>query len=175
IAAAGCDLNDSSSDGDKPQVQKVVAREGEPMNVLLIVTDSTRRDFVSLYDGDKLADTPNLDALGKEGIRFDRAVPEAMPTVAVRRALLTGTRSFPFRDWKVARKLPPVPCCSPISPYKRIFTEFMEEAGIETAYVTDNPFLIGPRFERFRGTLDTAKPLYGQAQCRAQKIRENHT
>ena len=51
-------------------MQKVVAREGEPLNVLLIVTDSTRRDFVSIYDGDKLAHTPNLDALGKEGPRL---------------------------------------------------------------------------------------------------------
>ena len=132
--------------------------------MLLIVTDSTRRDFVSIYDGDKLADTPNLDALGKEGLVFDRAVPEAMPTVAVRRALLTGTRSFPFRDWKVAPKLPQFPGWSPIPPYKRIFTEFLDDAGIETAYVTDNPFLIGPRFERFRGTLGTSKSIFGQAE-----------
>ena len=97
-------------------MQRVVEREGEPLNVLLIVTDSTRRDFVSAYDGDELADTPNLDALAKEGLRFDRAVPEAMPTVAVRRALLTGTRSFPFRDWKVAPKLPQFPGWSPIPP-----------------------------------------------------------
>jgi len=173
LTAAGCALSDDNSDEGKPQVQKVVAREGEPLNVLLIVTDSTRRDFVSIYDGDKLADTPNLDALGKEGLVFDRAVPEAMPTVAVRRALLTGTRSFPFRDWKVAPKLPQFPGWSPIPPYKRIFTEFLDDAGIETAYVTDNPFLIGPRFERFRGTLDTAKPIYGQAEYRVWNIGVN--
>jgi arylsulfatase A-like enzyme len=170
IAAAGCNLSDASSGDDKPQVQKVVVREGEPMNVLLIVTDSTRRDFVSIYDGDKLADTPNLDALGKEGLVFDRAVPEAMPTVAVRRALLTGTRSFPFRDWKVAPKLPQFPGWSPIPLYKRIFTEFLDDAGIETAYVTDNPFLVGPRFERFRGTLDTVKAIYDQAEYRVWNV-----
>ena len=123
LTAAGCALSDDNSDGGKPQVQKVVAREGEPLNVLLIVTDSTRRDFVSIYDGDKLADTPNLDALGKDGLVFDRAVPEAMPTVAVRRALLTGTRSFPFRDWKVAPKLP-VPRLEPDPALQGIFTEF---------------------------------------------------
>ena len=93
-----------------------------------------------------------------------------MPTVAVRRALLTGTRSFPFRDWKVAPKLPQFPGWSPIPPYKRIFTEFLDEAGIETAYVTDNPFLVGPRFERFRGTLDTVKPIYDQAEYRVWNI-----
>jgi arylsulfatase A-like enzyme len=170
LTAAGCSLTDDDSKDGKPRVQKVVAREGEPLNVLLIVTDSTRRDFVSIYDGDKLADTPNLDALGKEGLVFDRAVPEAMPTVAVRRALLTGTRSFPFRDWKVAPKLPQFPGWSPIPPYKRIFTEYLGDAGIETAYVTDNPFLVGPRFERFRGTLDTSKSIYDQAEYRVWNI-----
>jgi arylsulfatase A-like enzyme len=170
LAAAGCDLTDSSSDADEPEVQKVVTREGDPLNVLLIVTDSTRRDFVSAYDGDELADTPNLDSLAKEGVLFNRAVPEAMPTVAVRRALLTGTRSFPFRDWKVAPKLPQFPGWSPIPPYKRIFTEYMDAAGIETAYVTDNPFLIGPRFERFRKTLDQSKSIFEQGEYRSWNI-----
>ena len=170
LTAAGCNLSDGDSNADKPAVQKVVAREGEPLNVLLIVTDSTRRDFVSIYGEDKLAHTPNLDALGKEGLVFDRAVPEAMPTVAVRRALLTGTRSFPFRDWHVAPKLPQFPGWSPIPAYKRIFTEFLDDAGIETAYVTDNPFLVGPRFERFRKTLDHVKPIYDQAEYRVWNI-----
>jgi arylsulfatase A-like enzyme len=169
LAAAGCDLTDSSG-ADTKTAPRVVRRDEHPMNVLLIVTDSTRRDFVSAYDGDELAHTPNLDALAKEGIRFDRAVPEAMPTVAVRRALLTGTRSFPFRDWKVAPKLPQFPGWSPIPAYKRIFTEFMDAGGIETAYVTDNPFLIGPRFERFRRTLDLSRSIYEQGEYRVWNI-----
>ena len=169
LAAGGCDLTDNG-DSDEPPVQKVVTRDGHPMNVLLIVTDSTRRDFVSAYDGDELAHTPNLDALANEGLRFDRAVPEAMPTVAVRRALLTGTRSFPFRDWKVAPKLPQFPGWSPIPPYKQLVTEFMDAGGIETAYVTDNPFLIGPRFERFRRTLDISRPIYEQGEYRVWNL-----
>ena len=169
LAAAGCDLTDNGGSDERPP-PKVVRRDENPMNVLLIVTDSTRRDFVSAYDGDQLAHTPNLDALAKCGLRFDRAVPEAMPTVAVRRALLTGTRSFPFRDWKVAPKLPQFPGWSPIPAYKRLFTEFMDAGGIETAYVTDNPFLIGPRFERFRKTLDLSKPIYGQGEYRVWNI-----
>jgi arylsulfatase A-like enzyme len=168
LAAAGCDLTDSGA--DEPPAQKVVTRDEDPMNVLLIVTDSTRRDFVSAYDGDERAHTPNLDALAKEGLRFDRAVPEAMPTVAVRRALLTGTRSFPFRDWKVAPKLPQFPGWSPIPAYKRLFTEYMDLAGIETAYVTDNPFLIGPRFKRFRSTLDHSKSIFEQGEYRSWNV-----
>jgi arylsulfatase A-like enzyme len=172
LAAAGCDL--SGSDEDEPGAQKVIAREGEPLNTLLIVTDSTRRDFVSAYDGDERADTPNLDALAEEGLRFDRAVPEAMPTVAVRRALLTGTRSFPFRDWKVAPKLPQFPGWSPIPPHKKVFTEYMDAAGVETAYVTDNPFLVGPRFARFRKTLDISKPIYDQGEYRGWNVGIDH-
>ena len=168
LAAAGCDLTDS--DSDEPRAQKVVTRDDDPMNVLLIVTDSTRRDFVSAYDGDERAHTPNLDTLAKEGLRFDRAVPEAMPTVAVRRALLTGTRSFPFRDWKVAPKLPQFPGWSPIPAYKRLFTEYMDLAGIETAYVTDNPFLVGPRFKRFRRTLDHSKSIFEQGEYRGWNV-----
>ena len=128
------------------KVKRVVEREGEPLNVLLIVTDSTRRDFVSAYDGDELADTPNLDSLAKEGIRFDRAVPEAMPTVAVRRALLTGIRSFPYRNYVPTKGLPVGPGWIPIPDFQPIVTETLGEAGVETGYCTDNPFLIGPRF-----------------------------
>jgi arylsulfatase A-like enzyme len=169
LVASGCALSDDGDAGE-PRVQRVVERGGEPLNVVLIVTDSTRRDFVSAYDGDELADTPNLDSLAKEGIRFDRAVPEAMPTVAVRRALLTGTRSFPFRDWQVAPKLPQFPGWSTIPAYKRLFTEYLGEAGVETAYVTDNPFLVGPRFERFRKTLDISTPIYDQGEYRVWNV-----
>jgi arylsulfatase A-like enzyme len=167
--AGGCAIGD---DGDSSA--QVVTRDADPYNVLLIVTDSTRRDFVSVYDGDERADTPNLDALAEEGLRFDRAVPEAMPTVAMRRALLTGTRSFPFRDWKVADKLPPFPGWSTIPPHKKVFTEYMQMAGVETAYVTDNPFLIGPRFERFRRTLDISTPIYDQGEYRSWNIGIDH-
>ena len=175
-ALAGGGLRaERDSEGDEPKVQTVVAREGEPLNTLLIVTDSTRRDFVSAYDGDERADTPNLDALAKEGLRFDRAVPEAMPTVAVRRALLTGSRSFPFRDWKVAPKLPQFPGWSPIPAYKKLFTEYMDAAGIETAYVTDNPFLVGPRFARFRKTLDISESIFEQGEYRGWNVGIDHS
>ena len=138
-------------------------------NTLLIVTDSTRRDFVSAYHDnvDELANTPNLEALGKESLVFEHAVPEAMPTGTVRRALITGMRSFPFRNWTLTPALPQEPGWNDIYPYQPMFTEVMGEAGIETAYVTDNPFLVGPRFVDFRRTLNMARPDYSQASYRA--------
>jgi arylsulfatase A-like enzyme len=163
LAAGACNESASSEAGAER-----ISRDRDAMNVLLIVTDSTRRDFVSAYEGsDELAETPNIDALAREGLLFDRAVPESMPTVAMRRALLTGTRSYPFRDWKVAPRLPQFPGWSPIPDHKRLFTEFMDLAGVETAYVTDNPFLIGPRFERFRKTLDLSRSIHLQGEYRS--------
>ena len=90
-----------------------------------------------------------------------------MPTGCVRRALITGMRSFPFRNWQVTPKLPAEPGWNEIYPYQPMFTEVMSEAGVETAYVTDNPFLVGPRFVNFRRTLNMARPDYSQASYRA--------
>ena len=68
-------------------------------NVLLLFTDSTRADYISHYNPDSLAKTPNIDALARDSLTFSHAVPEAMPTGPARRALLTGVRSFPFRNY----------------------------------------------------------------------------
>jgi hypothetical protein len=84
-------------------------------NVLLLFTDSTRADYISFYNQDSLAKTPNIDALAKDSLAFTHAVPEAMPTGPARRALLTGVRSFPFpahtpnhlRSDQQTRALPP--------------------------------------------------------------------
>ena len=124
-------------------------------NVLLIFTDSTRADYLGHWNPEgKLNDTPNLDALGKDSLAFKLAVPEAMPTGPARRALLTGVRSFPFRNYVPTKGLPLGPGWIPIQDHQPIVTEVLGEAGVETAYCTDNPFLVGPRFGNFRRTLD---------------------
>ena len=49
-------------------------------NTLLIVTDSTRADYIGAYNPDARNRTPNLDALANDSLTFSLAVPEAMPT-----------------------------------------------------------------------------------------------
>lgn len=68
------------------------------MNVILIVADTLRADHLGSY-GNGWIRTPNLDRLAREGVRFARAYPEALATVPVRRAIHTGKRTFPCRDW----------------------------------------------------------------------------
>lgn len=158
LGATGCASDDFEQD---------VSRDPDAPNVLLIVTDSTRADYLGAYNPESIAKTPNLDALAKESLKFGLAVPESMPTGAVRRALLSGTRGFPFRDWVESPPLPAEPGWTPIGEHQPILTEVLGKANVNTAYCTDNPFIVGPRYAEFRRTLDMARPDYSQGAYRA--------
>lgn len=160
-AVPGCGDGD-----DEPELER--ARDAP--NVLLIVTDSTRADFVGAYNPDALGPTPSLDALARQSLRFTHAVPEAMPTGLVRRAMLTGMRSFPARDWFVTEGLPAEPGWSAILPHQPLLTRVLSDAGVTTAYATDNPFLVGPVYEQFRRSLDLADADLSQAAYRAFNV-----
>jgi arylsulfatase A-like enzyme len=135
-------------------------------NTLLLITDSTRFDYIHRFNPIGRNKTPNIDALSRDSLTFSLAVPEAMPTGPARRAFLTGVRSFPYRNYVPTKGLPVGPGWIPIPDTYPIVTEVMGEAGIETAYCTDNPFLIGPRFANFRGTVDRIKPSFSQGSYR---------
>jgi arylsulfatase A-like enzyme len=135
-------------------------------NTLLLITDSTRFDYIRRFNPHSRAKTPNIDALSRDSLSFSLAVPEAMPTGPARRAFLTGVRSFPFRNYVPTKGLPVGPGWIPIPDTYPLVTEVMGEAGVETAYCTDNPFLIGPRFANFRRTVDWIKPSFSQGAYR---------
>jgi arylsulfatase A-like enzyme len=151
--------------GDEP-FEPSTSHDPDAPNTLLLFTDSTRADFIGAYKHDPLNETPNLDALARDSLRFKLAVPEAMPTGPARRALLSGVRTFPSRAWVPSPPLPLGPGWYPIADHEPMLTEVMGEAGIETAYCTDNPFLVGPRFSNFRRSLNFARPSYSQASYR---------
>ena len=69
------------------------------MNVIVVILDSLRRDHVGVYGNDWIK-TPNLDSLATESLRFTRAYPESLPTLPARRAIHTGLRTWPFRNWE---------------------------------------------------------------------------
>ncbi|HEY6780133.1 MAG TPA: sulfatase-like hydrolase/transferase, partial [Thermoleophilaceae bacterium] len=98
------------------------------------------------YPGTSRADTPHIDALAKQSLRFEHAVAESGPAWPVRRCLLTGMRSFPFRNWKRTEGMPAVPGFNPIYDYQPVVPETLRAAGVNVAWVTDNPLLKGPRF-----------------------------
>jgi len=69
------------------------------MNAIVVILDSLRKDHVRVYGNDRIK-TPSLDALSEESLRFTRAYPESIPTLPARRAIHTGIRTWPFRDWE---------------------------------------------------------------------------
>src|ERR1700680_2160711 len=48
------------------------AAAGGPLNLLLVTLDTVRSDHLGCY-GDAAAETPHLDALARQGVRFARA------------------------------------------------------------------------------------------------------
>jgi arylsulfatase A-like enzyme len=109
-----------------------------------------RGDYVKSFENGSGTDTPNINDLTGDSLRFDRAIPECMPALPVRRTLLTGVRSFPFRDWKRTEGLAPVPGYNPVLDVQPVLTETARLNGVQTAYVTDNPIVDGPRFPDVR-------------------------
>ena len=144
-----------------------IGRGKDAPNVLFIITDSTRADYVGAYNPKTRAKTPTLDALAKRSLLFEYSVSGAMPTGLTRREILSGMRGFPNRDWVLSPPMPLEVGWTEILPHQPMLTEVLDQAGITTAYVTDNPFLVGPRYINFRRTLDIAHPDFSQGAFRA--------
>jgi arylsulfatase A-like enzyme len=128
---------------------------------VIVVLPLIRASHVDAFEGGAPAKTPNLNHLTKKSLRFDRAIPETMPAVSTRRALVTGMRVFPFRDWRRLDGFPSVPGFNPVWNYQPLLMEVTRQAGVETVYVTDNPLFQGPRFADVRvpgGTAVAASP-----------------
>lgn len=126
LGTAGCfggEEDDAAlgADGGKP----------DGSNVVLIVIDTVRIDHVGVYGSERVK-TPNIDALAKQSLRFTRAAPEAMPTVPARRAIYTGRRSFPFRNWKAEPSLPQSPGWMSIPDHHVTWLEWAKKAGYTT-------------------------------------------
>lgn len=120
------------------------------MNVILIVFDTLRPDYTEIAGGK--AQTPTLARLAKESAAFTGIRPESLPTIPVRRALHTGRRSFPFKDY-VPRKGDPVqlPGWMPIPEEQPTVAEVLLENGYRTALFTDLWHLVKPSMNFLRG------------------------
>ena len=139
-------------------------------NVLLLVIDTLRADHVGAYGGQ--AQTPNIDELARQGLRFTRFYPEAMATVPARRSILTGRRVWPFRDWRPWPDMVDTPGWQPIDDPTSTFTSALKRAGYWTAYVTDNPFLgFASPYLGFRRSFDSFVGVGGQLGGEAPRTR----
>ena len=79
-----------------------------PPNVLLITTDQWPGSLLGCA-GHPVVQTPTLDLLAREGIRFDQALSECPVCIPARRTLMTGLspRSHGTRSYQTRMPLPP--------------------------------------------------------------------
>lgn len=76
----------------------LAAASRRPKNVLLLMTDEHRPHALGI-DGDKLARTPNIDALARTSVRFDNAYCASPVCVPSRFSLMTGLWPHNGKVW----------------------------------------------------------------------------
>lgn len=108
------------------------------MNVIVIVNDSFRWDFLGCY-GNEWIKTPNIDQLAAESAIFDYCYPEGLPTIPTRTTFFTGRFTFPFRGWQR------------LEPTDVLLAELLWNRGYTTALITDVYHLHKPTMAFERG------------------------
>ena len=130
-------------------------------NVVLVIIDSLRKDHVGAY-GNTWIETPNLDALARESLRFTQAYPESIPTICARRAIHTGLRTWPFEDWRRYKGVDVgLWGWQPIPEGQTHLAEIMKQSGYATLMVTDNLHQYQASMN-FQGGFDTFDFIRGQ-------------
>lgn len=62
----------------------------EPMNIVILMTDTQPNHMVGVYSGNPLISTPHLDRLASQGVRFDRAYTTCPLCTPARSAFFSG-------------------------------------------------------------------------------------
>lgn len=108
------------------------------MNIILIVSDTLRRDHLPCYGNSELK-TPHLDAFAKRSVVFEDCFPSSFPTVPARSDLMTGRYTFTYLSW------------GPLPQQETTLAGLLSKAGYNTAAVADTPFLTRRGYGHDRG------------------------
>ncbi len=114
-------------------------------NVILIISDTLRRDCVGAYGPPPwFADrsrsfTPHLDRFAERCVVFEQAYSSSFPTVPLRNDILTGRATFTYKQW------------APLAADEATLQDTLNEAGIVTSLVADTPHPFAPGFNYQRG------------------------
>jgi len=117
------------------------------MNVIMLINDTWRWDYLGCYGNDWIK-TPNLDQFASEATLFEYCYSEGLPTVPTRTTFFTGRFTFPFRGWQR------------LEPTDVLLAEILWNKGFNTAMVTDVYHLHKPSMAFERG-FDFTKHIRG--------------
>ena len=131
------------SDPKASGVQAGQAGPTSPLNLVLILADDLGAHDLGCYGAD-LHETPHLDRLAREGVRFTRAYAPAPVCTPTRAALLTGKHPARLRItvWAEAaldpprnRRLLPAPALANLPHTETTLAKLLQRAGYLTALV----------------------------------------
>lgn len=111
-----------AEDADPPDSSR---QRDIPRKVLVILTDTQPTWFVGAYGNGETCETPNLDRLARDGVRFDRAYTTCPLCTPARSALMTGT--YPAMNGAVANETSP-------ARHIPMIGERVKEAGVSYGY-----------------------------------------
>ena len=105
------------------------ASENERPNILLIHSDQHRYDCVA-HNGNNIVQTPNIDQLARDGMRFTNAYTPIPTSCPARQCLLTGLWPEKHKGlWNYDITLP-------VTPFnEEVWTSELQKAGYKTGYV----------------------------------------
>lgn len=70
----------------------------EQKNVIVVMMDTLQFNYLGAYGNDWIK-TPNIDKFADQGVVFENAYTEGLPTIPCRRAMLTGRYTLPVKGW----------------------------------------------------------------------------
>ncbi len=109
------------------------SRAPRPRNIIWIVTDTARRDHVSVYGGERDA-TPNLKKFSEETLVFDRAIATAPWTLPSHASMFTGM--YPSKHG--AHYEGDALFSTPLLPENLTIAEILSSQGYQTAGIAAN-------------------------------------
>jgi arylsulfatase A-like enzyme len=120
------------------------------MNLLVLCADTFRADYLGCY-GNTWVQTPYLDKLGAEGVRFSDFYAEGLPTLPVRRVFYTGRRVFPFEYHPQKGDGVQLPGWHPLDGTDITLAEWIGERGYTTGLISDVYHMMKPGKNFHRG------------------------
>lgn len=144
----------------------------EVRHIILVIFDTLRRDALGCYQTPAAwgaIETPNLDAFAAESVRFDRAYPEALPTLCARRTLYTGLRTYPFHngDFRHIKGdfVGIAPGWGPIPESQHTMAEICETNRFRTGLISD-------LYHQFKPSKNFWRGFHQLCSCRGRHARE---
>jgi arylsulfatase A-like enzyme len=120
------------------------------MNLLVLCADTFRADYLGCY-GDTWVETPYLDKLAAEGVRFSDFYGEGLPTLPARRVFYTGRCVFPFEDHPQKGDGVQAPGWHPLFDEDITLAEWLSEHSYVTGLISDVYHMMKPGKNFHRG------------------------